>query len=206
MRGFGGFLLDTLLPAVFVGLFGFATAVEICIDWHRRHQWSEGSQRSTVPALKNLVEWAAMFVWMTLMTFVVYRGLRIHYDLWALQSQNVEAINVGGHQFTDRSSVTQIVTALKASEWYSVNHGGWGDETPIILKMRSGNEWQVRAGYHFAQHGAVVLRSTGANGGGWDLGQVFSPALPNVLEQLGVPLSHCATDYGHPCRSSPQPH
>jgi hypothetical protein len=26
-----------------------------------------------------------MFVWMIMMMFVVYRGLRIHYDLWALQ-------------------------------------------------------------------------------------------------------------------------
>lgn len=206
MRGFEGFLFDVLLPALFIGLFGFAIAVEICMDWHRRHQWSEGSQPSTVLALKKLFQWAAVFVWIILMMFVVYRGLRIHYDLWALQSQNVEAISVGGHQFTDRSSIAQIVTALKASEWYSVNHGGWGDETPIILKMRSGKEWQIRAGYHFAQHGAVVLRSTGPSGGGWQLGQVFSPALPNVLEQLGVPLSRCATAYGHPCRSSSEPH
>ena len=50
----------------------------------------------------------------------------------------------------------------------------------------------MTAGYHFAQHGAVILRSSGRGGSGLQLGQVFS-ALPNALEQLGVPLSHCDT-------------
>lgn len=205
MRGFAGFLFDVLLPALFLGLFGFAIAVGIRMAWRRRHQWPEGFQLSTVPALKKLFPLAAVFIWTIMMTFVVYRGLRIHYDLWALQSKNVEAVSVGGHQFRDRSSIAQIVTALKASEWYSVNHGGWGDETAIILKMASGEEWQMTAGYHFAQHGAVILRSTRPGGSGWQLGQVFSPALPNVLEQLGVPLSHCDTAHGHPCGNSQEP-
>jgi len=202
MRGFAGFLFDVLLPALFLGFFGFAITAGIHMDWRRRHRWPEGFQPSTVPAFKKLFQTAAVFLWMSMMMFVVYRNLRIHYDLWALQSKHVEAISVGGHEVTDRSSIAQIVTTLKTSEWYSVNHGGWGDETPIVLKMESGEEWQMRAGYHFTQHGAVVLRSTGPNGRGWQLGQVFSPALPNILEQLGVPLSHCDTAHGHPCRSS----
>ncbi|HEY2117402.1 MAG TPA: hypothetical protein VGJ51_20035 [Candidatus Angelobacter sp.] len=175
------------------------------MDRRRRHQWPEGIQPSTAPAFKKLLKFAAVFVWMSMMMFVVYRGLRIHYDLWALQSKQVEAVSVGGHLFTDRSSIAQIVTALKASEWYSVNHGGWGDETTIVLKMVSGEEWEMRTGYHFTQNGAVVLRSSGPGGSGWQLGQVFSPALPNVLEQLGVPLSHCDTAHGHPCKSSQEP-
>lgn len=202
MRGFAGFLLEVLLPALFLGFFGFAIVAGVGMDWRRRHPWPEGVQPSSVPALKKLLKFAAVFVWMSMLMFVVYRGLRIHYDLWALQSNNVVAVSVGGHQFTDRSSITQIVTALKASEWYSVNHGGWGDETAIILKMESGEEWEMRAGYHFTQHGAVLLRSSGPAGSGWQLGQVFSPALPNVLEQLGAPLSHCDTAHGRPCRSS----
>lgn len=31
---------------------------------------------------------------------------------------------VSGRQFTDRYSIAQIVTALRASEWYLVNHAG----------------------------------------------------------------------------------
>jgi hypothetical protein len=206
MRGFAGFLFEALLPALFLGFFGVAIAAVVLIDRRRRNLWPEGFQPSTVPALKKLFTLAAVSVWAVLMIFVVYRGLRIHYDLWALQPKNVEAVYVGGHQFTDRSSIAQIVTALKASEWYSVNHGGWGDETPIIVKMGSGEEWQMMAGYHFAQHGAVILRSSGPSGSGLQLGQVFSPVLPNVLEELGVPLSHCDTAHGRPCRTLQEPH
>src|SRR5690349_12306912 len=175
MRGFAGFLFEVVLPALFLGFFGFAIVAGVGMDWRRPRAWPEGVQPSTVPALKKLLKFAAVFVWMSMLMFVVYRGLRIHYDLWALQSNNVVAVSVGGHQFTDRSSITQILTALKASEWYSVNHGGWGDETAIILKMESGEEWEMRAGYHFTQHGAVLLRSSGPGGSGWQLGQVFSP-------------------------------
>ncbi|HEV8493967.1 MAG TPA: hypothetical protein VGR76_16935 [Candidatus Angelobacter sp.] len=206
MRGFAGFLFDVLLPALFLGLFGLAIAVVVRADRRRRHLWPESFQPSSVPALRKLFKLAAVSAWTIIMIFVVYRGLRIHYDLWALQPKNVEAVYVGGHQFTDRSSIAQIVTALKASEWYSVNHGGWGDETPVIVKMGSGEEWQMMAGYHFAQHGAVILRSSGPGGSGLQLGQVFSPVLPNVLEQLGVPLSHCDTAHGRLCGSLQQPH
>ena len=205
MRGFAGFLLDVLLPALFLGFFSLAIAVGVRMDLRRRHLWPGGLQPSTVPALKKLFIWGAVSAWTIVMIFVVYRGLRIHYDLWALQPKNVEAVYVGGHQFTDLSSIAQIVTALKASEWYSVNHGGWGDETPIIVKMASGDEWQMMAGYHFAQHGAVILRSSGPGGSGLQLGQVFSPGLANVLEQLGAPLSHCDTAHGRPCRASQEP-
>jgi hypothetical protein len=205
MRGFAGFLFEVLLPALFLGFFGLAIAL-VRMDYQRRNRWPQGLQPSTVPAVKKLFKVAAVSAWMIIMIFIVYRGLRIHYDLWALQPKNVEAVDVGGHQFTDRSSITQIVSALKTSEWYSVNHGGWGDETPIIVKMESGEEWKMMAGYHFAQHGAVILRSSGPNGSGLQLGQVFSPVLPNVLEQLGVPLSHCDTAHGRPCRTLQEPH
>jgi len=206
MRGFAGFLFDVLLPALFLGLFGVAIAAVIRTDRRRRDLWPEGFQPSTASALRKLFRLVAVSAWTIMMILVVYRGLRIHYDLWALQPRNVEAIYVGGHQLTDRSSIAQIVTALKASEWYSVNHGGWGDETPIIVKMGSGEEWQMMAGYHFAQHGAVILRSSGPGGSGLQLGQVFSPVLPNVLEQLGVPLSHCDSAHGRPCGALQQPH
>ena len=205
MRGFAGFFFDVLLPALFLGFFGFAIVVA-GMDRRRRNLWTEALQPRTVPALKKLFIAAAVSAWMIAMIFVVYRGLRIHYDLWTLQPKNVAAIYVGGHQFTDQSSITEIVTALKTSEWYSINHGGWGDETPVIVKMESGEEWQMMAGYHFAQHGAVILRSSGPGGSGLQLGQVFSPVLPGVLEQLGAPLSHCDSAHGRPCGNFEEHH
>ncbi len=202
MRGFEGFLFSVALPALFVGFFGFAIGADIRKDWRNRHRWAEGPQKSTYAAIKELLELAFVSVWMFLMLFVVYRGLRIHYDLWTLQAKNVEEITVGNRRFTDPPSITQIVTALKSTEWYRVNHGGWGDETAVVIRMASGTEWRMRAGYHFAQHGAVVIRSSQPSGRGWELGEVFSPALPTVLEELGAPLSRCDTIHGHPCGGS----
>jgi hypothetical protein len=202
MRGFEGFLFDVLMPTLFVALFGLAIAS--AFRRHRRESTlsPESPEAPSAGTIKGLVKLGAVFVWMILMLFVVYRDLRIHYDLWVLQPKNVREITVGEHRFTDQSSITQIVTTLKSSEWYSVNHGGWGDETPIVLRTMPGTEWQIRAGYHFAQHGAVVLRYSDSLGGRWELGQVFSPTLPKVLEQLGVPLSHCDTRHGLPCSTT----
>lgn len=203
MRGFAGCLFDVLLPALFLSFFGFAIGVGIPRDFRRRFQWPKGFPASSVPMPIPIRRFtlAAVFFCTIMTVFIVYREVGIHYDLWKLDSRNVEAVNVGGREFTDQSSIAQIVAALKASEWYSVDHGGWGDQTSIVMKMASGEKWQMMAGYHFAQHGAVILRSSGSNGSGWQLGQVFSPALPNVLEQLGVPLSHCDTAHEHPCQS-----
>jgi|ERR1051326_1082518 hypothetical protein len=205
MRGFEGFFFDVLLPAVFVGVFGFVIAHDIRKDWRNRHRRAEGSQPSVGSAILEFLKLTAVSLWMGFMLFMVYGELRFHYDLWALQPKNVTEISVGQHRFIDQPSISQIVTAMKSSEWYSVNHGGWGDEIPVVLRMTSGAVWQMRSGYHFAQHGAVVIKSSEPNGRGWQFGQVFSPALPGVLEQLGVPLSHCDTAHGQPCKISTAP-
>lgn len=196
MRGFEGFLFSVALPAVFVGIFSFAISDEIRGYWRKRSQSGGGQEPLRI---RKLLIWAFVSVWISLMSFVVYRGLRIHYDLWALQGSHVREVIVGERHFTDRPSITQIIVALKSSEWYSVNHGGWGDETSIVIRMESGTQWQLRAGYHFAQHGAVVIRSSNPGGRGWQLGEVFSPALDSVLERLGAPLSRCDTVHGNPC-------
>jgi len=200
MRGFEGFVFSVALPALFVGIFSFAISGEIRRYWRNRGQCIGTSQEPLL--VRSLLIWAFVSFWISLMAFVVYRGLRIHYDLWAVQASNVREVIVGERHFTDRSSITQIMDALKSSEWYSVNHGGWGDETAVVVRLASGTEWRMRAGYHFAQHGAVVIRSSQPSGKGWELGEVFSPALPAVLEELGVPLSRCDTVHGHPCTGS----
>jgi hypothetical protein len=198
MRGFSGFVL-VMLPGLFASLLGFGALVGIRKAWRDPHL-AEPSQARTIDIGKGLLASIAVLTWIALILSVSYAHLRIHYDLWALQVDDVHEIQVGEQHFLDRASKSLIVKALKSSEWYSVNHGGWGDETPIVFRMASGAEWQMRAGYHFAQHGAVVLRSSGPHGRGWELGEVFSLALPRTLEQLGVPLSHCDTAHGHPCR------
>src|SRR5579859_1024022 len=166
MRGFEGFVFSVALPALFVGIFSFAISDEIRKHWRNRGQCIGTSQEPLL--VRSLLIWAFVSVWISLMAFVVSRGLRIHYDLWAVQASNVREVIVGERHFTDRSSITQIMDALKSSEWYSVNHGGWGDETAVVVRLASGTEWRMRAGYHFAQHGAVVIRSSQPSGKGWE--------------------------------------
>lgn len=200
MRGFSGFLFEVLLPALFASLFGFSVFVAIRKARRERSPAVELPRPRTIASGKGLIGAMAVLIWVVLMLGVTYTHLRIHYDLWALQSENVREIQIGEQRFGDQASIIRIVNALKSSEWYSINHGGWGDETAMIVRFTSGTEWQMRAGYHFTQHGAVILRSSGPHGSGWALGEVFSTALPEALDQLRVPLSHCDTAHGHPCR------
>ena len=200
MRGFAGFALDVLLPALFASFFGFGILVAFRKARRERRPPVELPRAGTVDISKGLVGPVAVLVWAVLMLSVSYVHLRIHYDLWALQPEDVQEIQVGERRFVDQASIRRIVSALKSSEWYSVNHGGWGDETSIVVSLKSGAKWQMRAGYHFTHHGAVVLRSSNPHGSGWALGEVFSLALPQTLEELGVPLSHCDTRHDHPCR------
>jgi len=200
MRGFSGFLFEVLLPALFASLFGFSVFVAIRKARRERSPAVELPRPRTIASGKGLIGAMAVLIWVVLMLGVTYTHLRIHYDLWALQSENVREIQIGEQRFGDQASIIRIVNALKSSEWYSINHGGWGDETAMIVRFTSGTEWQMRAGYHFTQHGAVILRSSGPHGSGWALGEVFSTALPEALHQLRVPLSHCDTAHGHPCR------
>jgi hypothetical protein len=198
MRGFAGFALDVLLPGLFASFFGFGILVAVRKARRERRRREEQSQAPTFQ--KGLETLIVVLVFLLMPLSITYANLRIHYDLWALQPQEVQGIQVGERLFVDGASISRIVSAIKSSEWYSVNHGGWGDETSILIRFKSGAQWQMRAGYHFTHHGAVVLRSSGPHGTGWAMGQVFSVALPETLEQLGAPLSRCDTAHGRPCR------
>jgi hypothetical protein len=206
MRGFAGFALDVLLPGLFAVCFG--SGMLAMIRRFRRDLASrQERRRSSILSESASVVWTILgisvfvLVLLVMPLTVAYANMRIHYDLWELRPLDVHEIQVGARHFTDSASISTIVAALKSSEWYSVNHGGWGDETPIIVKFESGTQWHMRAGYHFTQHGAVVLRSSAPHGSGWALGQVFSTTLPQILEQLGVPLSRCDTAHGYPCKA-----
>jgi hypothetical protein len=194
MRGFAGFVWDVLFPGLFASLIGLGILANIRRAPRKRDLAAKRPWRAGGPGTVILV-----MIFLVLPLSLTYVHLRIHYDLWTLQPADVQEIKVGERSFIDRTSISQIVGALKSCEWYSVNHGGWGDETPMVVRLKSGAVWQMNVGYHFTHHGAVVLRSSEPRGRGWPLGQVFSLTLPETLERLGVPLSLCDTAHGHPC-------
>lgn len=203
MRGLSGFIFEALLPGLVAGLFAFGIFVAIRKSWRQRHEWAERPPARARDVCQEILSLAAFLLIIAVMLAVACSRFQLHYELWTLQSQNVQQIQIGNHTFTDESSIDMVVRVLKSSEWYSVNHGGWGDETPMVITMRSGPRWYMQVGYHFTHHGAVIGRSSAPRGSGWNYGQVFSVLLPVTLEKLGVPLSHCDTAHGHPCAAQP---
>ena len=199
MRGFSGVLFEAVFPGLIALLFAYGIFVAIRKSWSERYEWAEGPPARTRNVLKEILSLAALLLFIALMLAVACSRFQLHYELWALRSQDIQRIDIGTHQFSDPASIQMVVQDLKSSEWYSVNHGGWGDETPMALTMKSGAQWYMQVGYHFTQHGAVIRRSGGRQGSGWNYGEVFSATLPRTLEKLGVPLSHCDTAHGHPC-------
>ena len=192
-------MFEALLPCLFALFFASGIFVGIRRAWRNRHQRDEKGPTKGLNVFQEVASVAPVLLFVSVMCAAVYSRFQLHYELWRLRPQDVQQIEIGTHRFTDKGSIEMVVRDLRSGEWYSVNHGGWGDETSIVLTTRSGMQWYMQAGYHFAQRGAVIRRSSGRQGTGWNYGQVFSAALPGTLEKLGVPLSHCDTVHGHPC-------
>jgi len=203
MRGFSGFLFEALFPALVTLLFALGIFVAIRRSWRNRHEWAERPPARARDVFKEILGLTAFLLFIAVMLTVAYSRFQFHHGLRGLRAEDVQEIDIETHRFSDPPSIQMVVQDLNSSEWYSVNHGGWGDESSAVLTMRSGAQWYLQVGYHFTQHGAVVRRSGGRKGTGWNYGEVFSVALPGTLEKLGVPLSHCDTAHGHPCAAQP---
>jgi hypothetical protein len=154
-------MFEALLPCLFAVFFLCGMFVGIRKDWRNRRQWAENPPARSRDAFQEVVSIAAVLLFVSVVFAAVYSRFRLHYELWRLRSQDVQQIDVRSHRFSDASSIELIAHDLKSGEWYSVNHGGWGDETSIVITMRSGAQWYMQAGYHFAQNGAVIRRSSG---------------------------------------------
>jgi len=203
MRGFSGFLFEAVFPGLVALLFAFGIFVAIRKSWRERHEWAERPPAGTRNVFKEILSLLAFLLFIAVMIAGACSRFQFHYELWRLRTRDVQQIDIGTHRFSDAPSIQMVVQDLNSSEWYSVNHGGWGDETSVVLTMRSGAQWYMQVGYHFTQLGAVIRRSGGRQGSGWNYGEVFSATLPGTLEKLGMPLSHCDTAHGHPCAAQP---
>lgn len=201
MRGPSAFFFEVLLPGLVVSLFAFYIFKGIRKGWRGSRDSAEPQPAGTRRDLGKIISLSAFVMSIVLATAAT--SLRAQF--WRLQSQDVLQIEIGTRSFTDASSIKMIVQDLNTSEWYTVNHGGWGDESSMVLTMKSGDRWYMQVGYHFTEHGAVIRRSSAQQGRGWNYGQVFSVTLPGTLEKLGVPLSHCDIAHGNPCVVSSAP-
>lgn len=139
-----------------------------------------------------------IILWSSFTVHIAWRTIHWHWTLAHLDFNQVSAVEVDGKRFEQPKEIAAIVKALNGSEYYSVNHGGWGDESHIAINLKSGGTILFKAGYHFQQHGAV-LECTSLDQR-FVCGDAFNSALPAVLNELHAPLSLCDTAHGRPCQ------
>jgi hypothetical protein len=138
MRGFSGFLFEAVFPGLIALLLAFGIFVAIRKSWRERHEWAERPPARTKGVFQEILSLVAFLLFIAVMLAGACSRFRYHYELWTLRSSDIQQIKIGTHRFSDPASIQMVVQDLKSSEWYSVNHGGWGDETSIVLTMKSG--------------------------------------------------------------------
>ncbi len=131
-------------------------------------------------------------VWMFAILQLFVREAIFHYELGQLRPQAVESIEIGGRAITDVNSLSSIVHALNHAQWFAVNHGGWGEEVPFIIHLRSGAHQTYHVAQYFRRPGAVLMSmshyDSHGRGTGWSNGYIFCPDLPGALIASGISL------------------
>lgn len=139
-----------------------------------------------------------VLLWASGIAYVYVRKAQFHYLLWKLDASDVYSIQIGKHDFRDRTTIDDLVTALHHSRWFEVNHGGWGDSIPLIVRRRSGNPVVLDVAIYFREPGAIIGPANG-QGLHYSATQAFAPELRRALEKHDVKLPDCDTPHGRPC-------
>lgn len=186
MYGIKAFLL-------FIGALGVVTIFigALVAEWHH-------ALRFKAKKLKLVGITLFVLLWASMMASVYTRKAHFHYELWKLDSSDVYSIQIGKHDFRDRATIDDLVAALRHNRWFEVNHGGWGDSVPLIVKRRSGNPVVLDVAVYFREPGAIIGPANG-QGLHYSSTQAFAPELPRALEKYAVKLPDCDTPHGRPC-------
>jgi hypothetical protein len=139
-----------------------------------------------------------LVLWFCLISMHYVGKLRFHNELRQLQALDVYSVQIGKHDFRDRTAIEEIVGALRQSRWFEVNHGGWGDSIPLRVRRNSGRDIVIDVAKYFREPGAIIGR-TNPQGLGYSTTQAFAPELARVLDKYGVALPDCDTPRGRPC-------
>jgi hypothetical protein len=139
-----------------------------------------------------------VLLWASAMASVCIRKAHFHYTLWRLDASDVYSIQIGRHDFRDRAAIQDLVAALRRNRWFEVNHGGWGDSIPLIVRRRSGDYIALDVALYFREPGAIIGPANG-QGLHYSPTQAFAPELPRALEKYAVKLPDCDTPHGRPC-------
>jgi len=178
---------SALLPKLFFVLIASGFAVGLHEDWRPVLR-----RQSPVTGRLLLVS-ALALLWAGVMSQLFVRELYLHHKLSQLHADSVESIEVGSHTITDRNDISAIVNALNGAQWFTSNHGGWADEVPLVINLRTEGRQTYHVGFYLRQKGAVLvsMSSFDPKGARWSNGYAFYERLPEVLARIGVVLPDC---------------
>ena len=121
-------------------------------------------------------------------------GTRFYYQvqnrrtLQSLRMEDVRRVRVGKQRITDPGQIEAVVEALNRIEWFSANHGGWGERQWLVLDLKDGGQRAFIVANYQREEGAVIHFGRPARGGGFHDGYAFSRSLPAVLQEASAPL------------------
>lgn len=178
---------------MFIGALGVGTLFlgALVAEWRYALRF-KGGKRRLIGITVFVLLWASM------LASVYIRKAHFHYMLWKLDASDVYSVQIGRHDFRDRATIEDLVAALRRNRWFEVNHGGWGDSIPLIVRRRSGDYIALDVAIYFREPGAIIGPAN-AQGLGYSATQAFAPDLPSALEKHAVRLPDCDTPHGRPC-------
>jgi hypothetical protein len=178
--------LVSLLPKALFLLVAFAFGTAVYKSW--RDVFRKNSPFTARLVFVSLV----VALWMLAILQLFVREVIFHYELRQVRPELVESIEIGGSTVKDANHLSVIVQAVNRAQWFEVNHGGWGEEVPFTIHLRSGANRTYHVAQYFRQPGAVLTSmshyDSRGKGMGWSNGVVFCPDLPAALISSGIPL------------------
>ena|SRR5579862_3918347 len=112
------------------------------------------------------------------------REFRQHIILSRLDSHEIRTVTIDSTEINDASQVACITEALRRSQWFSVNHGGWAEPVPLRILMKNGEEHEYRVATYLRTPGIIVeLNTTGLHSG-----YAFNSELEGALNTAHVTL------------------
>lgn len=171
MIGFSSMLLELSLPL-------FATAMLAALALHacRRPTWRNWAGVGIILIFTGLVDTR------------LYFQLQNRAELRSLSPIGIRRVYVAGKWRKDPQVIAAVVAALRQSDWFSANHGGWRQRQWLILEYESGRQFRLLVAPYHRESGAVISFGRPPSGGGFHDGYAFSRTLPAALAGFGYQL------------------
>jgi multisubunit Na+/H+ antiporter MnhG subunit len=111
------------------------------------------------------------------------RQNEFHNQLANLDPMQVTDVQIANTLITNRDDIYKITNALRHSEWFLSNHGGWTTLVPVKIGLKSQPDFNCNVACYLKKEGAIVFRGNDST----DVME-FSSELSNALKTAGFTL------------------